>query len=408
MQRRPFGRLSLEEDGSRRRKRRDPGANSHGIAGLHPYHDVPPGGTSLATIEPLMSAESERVWWWRACAVAAVALSASAAVGRQADSRGASAPPAKQQAMTLADARAAFAAADVDRDNRLAAAELAAAGLSADDVKLADRDRDGALRSEEFLGGLPLVLSRAGKRASPELEAEAIRLRALGAPAASRTPATLPSPNTTPATTTPPSGSVPPAPAAGTEAGSAARERLASALRGPVQPPKSTRQREQGLSETGPAVTRLRTAPSASEAEARLKAARDSLAERLQRSSAGPEEPPRGVPDSVSGQRRRAQEAEHNDATPTAARLRAARQKLDERIRSSNTPSDPPAPDAANPPAGTEPAPRGAERPRGAPPEPQAGATPRSRTGADAPPRESPNDVSSPAERPRTEPPDAR
>ncbi|MBI5435238.1 MAG: hypothetical protein HZA52_20555 [Planctomycetes bacterium] len=277
---------------------------------------------------------------------AALALSAltPALAARQAS--GPAAPTQQPAPVTLAEARAAFAMADADRDAVLEPGEFAGASLGDADVKLADRDADGLLRSEEYLGALPLVLARSGRRASPELESEAIRLRALGAPTPART-----------ATASPASPST----------GGAARERLVSAVRGPVEPPQATRPRTSAPAE-GPAGARLRTAPSAAEAEERLQAARIALSERLQNASGTgePAAPPVAV-DTVSGQRRRAQDVERNDPSVTAQRLRAARQKLDERIRGARdqqgSPSAPVAPERAPSPSA----------PQSDPPRPRAG-----------------------------------
>lgn len=283
-----------------------------------------------------------RTWASRGLVLAACAV---ANAGQDTAAGGRQTAPAP---MTLAEARAAFSAADADRNAILNAAELAAVGLSAEDVKLADRDADGALRSEEYLGALPLVLLRSGRRASPELEAEAIRLRTLGAPAPARaSSAGAPGSGTTGARGTVTSaGGGAPAPVAG----GAARERLVSAVRGPVEMPQPTAERS-AITEPGPAVSRLRNAELAEDSQARLEAARRALAERLQRTSRiAPPGSPTAPGETVSAQRRRAQAAEREDGSPTAQRLRAARQKLDERIRSSPR-SDAPSPQAEPAPA---------------------------------------------------------
>ncbi|MCE9595526.1 MAG: hypothetical protein K8S98_15165 [Planctomycetes bacterium] len=238
--------------------------------------------------------------------------------------------------MTLTEARAAFAVADADASGVLEGAELAAAAIGPDDVRLADRDADGRLGADEFLSGLPLILARAGRRAAPDLEAEAIRLRILAAPQ----PARSAGPSANP-----------------TDASGIARGRLVSAVR--TDPPRAEPARPRATTVTsGPATARLRTAPSSAEAETRLQAAREALNERLQRSGETPTTPPptpaTGAP---SQQRRWAQDAERNDSTVTAQRLRAARQTLDERIRGARQNS------AATPGGETPPRPRDEAKP---------------------------------------------
>ncbi|MCC6405815.1 MAG: hypothetical protein IT453_01520 [Planctomycetes bacterium] len=323
---------------------------------------------------------------------AALALGALAPAIAAYQSPAPSAPIQQPAPLTLAEARAAFAKADADQDAVLEAGEFAAAALGDADVKLADRDADGVLRSEEYLGALPLLLARAGRRASPELESEAIRLRALGAPTPARSASTAPAPAST---------------------GGAARERLVSAVRGPVEPPQATRPRSSTPVE-GPAGARLRTAPTAAEAEARLQAARVALSERLQHASGAGE--PASAPteiDTVSGQRRRAQDDERNDPSITAQRLRAARQKLDERIRGAR---DEGARDGQTRPAETV-APERAPAPgvpKSAPPRPRAD-TPAETSGGSSPqhgerpmPRPPPTEPAKGPPPAETKPPGAR
>jgi hypothetical protein len=237
--------------------------------------------------------------------------------------------------LTLADARAKFDSADLDHDALLARGELAGAGLTESDLAWVDRDGDGAVKSDEYVGALPLLLARSGRRASPELEAEAIRLRTLGAPAPARTGTASSS--------------------ATTGAGGAARARLVSAVRAQSAPTEAPRPRETGIA-PGPASERLRATPTGPESEARLQAARQALAERLLRSADTPPAAQSAVPDTLSGQRRAARDAEPNDSSTTATRLRAARQKLEERIRGAR---DVDATPRAEPPAKVDPDRRG-------------------------------------------------
>jgi hypothetical protein len=268
-----------------------------------------------------MCAREEIVWKVWAVVIAWLASSA-----RSQDAP--TAPiPAPPPGVTLAETRAIFARVDANHDGKLDTAEMQNAKLDLEIAALGDQNADHALTMDEFVGGYPLVLARHGQHAAPDLESEALRIRA-------STPARKPSD--------------------ARDASGVAMARLAGTRRvadRDLAPAAGSAQRAPGSpASEGPAGLRLRNASGGAEAEAKVRAAREALDQRLRtahRDGANRQDgandgspaasQPRSVPppasDALSELRRRASERAAANDTVTAQRLRAARDSLDSRIR---------------------------------------------------------------------------